>query len=77
MSITSHAAEAFGKSFLYTATSTGSLFLLLALTDGGTTVALSLAWMHSHWWPFLVAQVVAPALRAHAAANLYTPVPKP
>lgn len=75
MSPGSEALKAFLHSFAYTLSSTGSLFLLLAVTDGGSTPAAALAWAHSHWWPFLVAQVIAPVLRAHAAANLYTAPP--
>ena len=66
---------AFLRSFLYTLTSTGSLFLLLAVTNGGTSPLAAWHWMEANYWPFLVAQFISPTLRAHAAANLYAPIP--
>ena len=69
-------AKAFLDSVGYTAMSLGSLFLLLAIQQGDTTPSKFLAFLGASWWPFLFAQVVAPALRAHAASNLYAPVPK-
>lgn len=70
------ALGAFLKSSAYTLTSVGGLFLLLAVTDGGNSPAAAFAWMQAHYWSFIVAQVIAPVLRAHAAANLYSPVPE-
>ncbi len=37
------------------------------------TVALSVAWLETHWWPFLLGQIVIPGLRAINATRVQNP----
>jgi hypothetical protein len=48
--------------------------ILLMLAQGAfNSFDDTLTWLAKFGWPFIVANVIVPSLRAHAAANLLSP----